>query len=195
MSLAIQYAMKRKAMAKGGMCMAHGSTSCPMCHGGQMAEGGYVGEEKGSGYKPMPEEHEKMDMKAMHEDEKKLNQHGEYEVGAEGMDDDNQHVPDTMFDHPVENQDDEEDMVGRIMKQREMSYSEGGRVANNTPPVADFEDNQFDDLVKRDNLESDYTGANSGDKLGNATEDEELHDIVSRIMKSRAKKDRMPVPA
>jgi hypothetical protein len=40
-----------------------------------------------------------------------------------------------------------------------------------------------------------YTGANSGDEVGDEQEDEDEHDMVSRIMKSRLKKDRMPHPA
>ena len=86
----------------------------------------------------------------------------------------------------------DQDMVERIMLKR---YSEGGMVANRTPITADFEDNEFDDLVKDDELESSYTGANSGDEIGDEQEDEDRRDIVSRIMRSRAKGDRMPRPA
>lgn len=255
MSLAIQYAMKKKAgMARGGMMCAHGSTACEMCHGGKMAEGGYarkqsentlreeekrsgyenqtdnyepflaeggkvqydgdededmVGriisnryphdafedEEEDSGYEEMPEDREKSNARATAEDDRGLNQHGEKEVGAEGMDEDNESEPDRIIGHAVENQDDVEDMVGRIMAQREHHYSEGGRVANDTSPIADFEDNQFDDLVKRDDLEQHYTGANSGDEIGNANLEDLMHDIVERVMRSRAKRDRNPVPA
>jgi hypothetical protein len=48
--------------------------------------------------------------------------------------------------------------------------------------------------VKDDDLEQHYTGENSGDELGNAQEDEDRRDIVSRIMKSRRLKDRLPRP-
>lgn len=102
-----------------------------------------------------------------------------------------------MDPHAEENQDDHEDMVGRIMKHRmkhTQHYSEGGRVANETPVTADFEENQFDDLPKDDELEEHYTGKNSGDEIGDAQEDEDRRDIVSRIMKSRRLKDRMPHP-
>ncbi len=88
--------------------------------------------------------------------------------------------------------DEDSDPVGRAMKKR---YSKGGMVANETPITADFEDNEFDDLVKRDDLESSYTGADSGDEIGDKQEDDDRKDIVSRVMKSRAKKDRMPRPA
>lgn len=88
--------------------------------------------------------------------------------------------------------DEDEDMISRIMKQR---YSKGGMVSNKTEMSADFEPNDFDDLVKDDDLEFNYTGANSGDEIGNKQEDEDRHDIISRIMKSRKLKDRMPRPA
>lgn len=81
------------------------------------------------------------------------------------------------------------DMVGRIMKSR------GGMIANDSEPEADFESAEFDDLANRDELESSYTGANSGDEIGNSQEDDDRSDIVSRIMRSRSKKDRNPRPA
>lgn len=89
----------------------------------------------------------------------------------------------------------EDDMVGRIMARR---MSRGGMVANGgqdeLPDMADSSPNEFDDLALRDDLESSYTGENSGDELGNAQEDDDRADIVSRIMRSRAKKDRLPNP-
>lgn len=100
--------------------------------------------------------------------------------------------PEPIYDEAAEHEDD--DMISRIMRQR---FSMGGKVANNvgTGQEADAEENQFDDLVKDDDLEFHYTGANSGDDLGDQQEDEDRHDIVSKIMKSRAKKDRLPRPA
>lgn len=208
-SLAIAYAMKKKAkhhMAHGGMmhgkeagrCAAHGMDACHMCHGGKMmAKGGFVHEEEAHGYLPEPKEHEKHNAHAMKEDHRMLNQHGEHEEGAEGMHEDNEPQHERMVHHAEENQGfphEEEDMVGRIMKQREHHYSHGGRVANDTPITADFEKNQFDDLVKDDDLEEHETGANSGDELGDEAEDHDRHDVVSRIMKSRRKKDRLPHP-
>lgn len=83
-------------------------------------------------------------------------------------------------------------MVDRIMAKR---MSEGGMVANDDMPEADFKKADFDDLSLRDDLEYEYTGANSGDELGDKGEDERRSDIVSRIMKSRSKKDRNPNPA
>ena len=132
----------------------------------KMAAGGQLE----SGYEAMPEEREMMNSSAMDEDDKDLNQHGAMDQGAGGG-----------------------DMVDRIMRKR---MSEGGKVANETPVTADFKPNEFDDLVLRDDLSSDYgSGDNSGDALGNAQEDSDRHDIVSRVMRSRAKRDRMPRPA
>lgn len=179
--MAIAYAMKKKAKK--------------MCHGGEYADGGFVHEEEEYGYRPMPQDREKMDHRAMMEDDRMLNQHGKHEEGAMDMEEDNEPEHERMVSHPVENQSDHEDMVGRIMKSRMKHYSEGGRVANDTPMKADLEDNQFDDLVKDDDLEGHYTGANSGDEIGDEREDEDRRDIVKRIMKQRKMRDRNPVPA
>lgn len=86
--------------------------------------------------------------------------------------------------------------VDRIMKKRHM-MSEGGMMANDDGKgaAADHDPNEFDDLVLDDHLSMHETGANSGDELGNEQMDHDNDDIVSRIMKSRAKKDRNPRPA
>jgi hypothetical protein len=86
------------------------------------------------------------------------------------------------------------DLVDAIMLKRKGNSP--GAEANRTGPMTDFEDNQFDDLVKDDHLDSeaDYTGANSGDHLGNEAMDERDHDLISAIMRSRRKKDRLPNP-
>lgn len=165
-SLAIAYAMKRKAKK--------------MSDGGPVPDqnkvkgfvkgftGKAMGGEMKSGYLPMPEEHEEMNEAAMHEDEMDMNQ------------------------HPVHAEDSgEEGIVDRIMKR----FSKGGQVANATPPMADKMPSEYDDLVLDDDLEFHDTGTNSGDELGNAQEDEDRKDIVSRIMSSRKKKDRNPRPA
>jgi hypothetical protein len=205
-SLAIAYAMKRKAkkekMAHGGY-MADGgfvheeekSGYVHKPHSECYAKGGFVEEEEESGYRPMPKEHEKHDEAAMMESDRMLNQHGQEEEGADGMEEDNESQHERMYAHPVENQDYHEDMVGRIMAKRQHHYSEGGRVANDSPIEAGFEDNQFDDLVKDDDLHEHYDAKNSGDEIGDEQEDEDRHNIVSRIMKSRRLKDRMPHPA
>ena len=87
--------------------------------------------------------------------------------------------------------DGQEGIVDRIMKR----FSKGGVVANDTPMTADFDDNDFDVLPGIEDTESDYTGKNSGDEIGDEAEDDDRKDIVSRIMKSRGKKDRNPRPA
>lgn len=90
------------------------------------------------------------------------------------------------------------DMVGKIMESRKQMYSSGGQVANDVGVAeADKEPAEYDDLVLRDDdMEgADYTGENSGDELGDDQEDKDRKDIVSRIMKSRSKKDRNPRPA
>lgn len=74
-------------------------------------------------------------------------------------------------------------------------YSEGGMVANDDEPIVDGELAQYDELAKDDDLSFSYDGANSGDELGDLQEDMDRQDIVDEIMKSRAKKDRMPRPA
>ncbi len=87
---------------------------------------------------------------------------------------------------------DGDDMISRIMSKR---MAKGGEVANDDEIVADFEPNEFDDMPLDDHLDESYTGANSGDEIGNAQEDEDRDDMVSRIMKSRRLKDRNPRPA
>lgn len=89
----------------------------------------------------------------------------------------------------------EDSMCDRIMKKRMMS--EGGMVANDDHAFEyEFDEpNNFDDLSRRDDLEDSETGANSGDELGNETEDHDRSDIVERILRSRMKKDRNPRPA
>jgi hypothetical protein len=83
-------------------------------------------------------------------------------------------------------------IVDRAMKKHMMS--KGGMVANDEDDeeMSDFHKNDFDDLAMRDDLEFNYTGENSGDELGDEREDEDRHDIVSRVMKEWRKKDRMP---
>lgn len=175
-SLAIAYAMKRKAqkMAKGGMCYAQGGEA-----GGKsewhakpcIRHGAYACEDCS---------------------------HGAYAEGgfvekekASGYEPMPEEHAEHMVEHEIPNQG-EDELVDRIMEQR---YSMGGRVANDTPAIAGSEENQFDDLVKEDDLEEHYTGENSGDEIGNEHLNHDDEDMVSRIMASRRKKDRMPRPA
>lgn len=123
---------------------------------------------------------------ALFENDKDLGQMGENETGPMGAYAEGGMAGEQTDSHMM-------DMIGRIISKR--CYSKGGEVANDTPIVAGHKPNQFDDLVLRDDLESSYDGDNAGDHLGNAQESEDRKDIVSRVMKSRAKKDRMPRPA
>ncbi len=67
-------------------------------------------------------------------------------------------------------------------------YSKGGEVANDTPPIADGMEAEYDDLVLDDSLEDD-SGA------GNEKGDSRVHDdMVDRIMLKK-KKDKLPRPA
>lgn len=85
-----------------------------------------------------------------------------------------------------------DEIVDRIMRK---AFSKGGEVANATPPMADSMPSEFDDLALDDSLHGTNSGAADGDDLGDAEEDHERGDVISRILKSRAKKDRMPRPA
>lgn len=177
-----------------------------LAHGGMLTHSGYQPkadhhydadfadmhhdeEELASGYVGHEGAHAKHNAMAMHEDHKSLNQHGEDEIGPEGK-----HHAHGGEIHPHQSEAHEKDMVGKIMAKRQHMYSKGGQVANDDHPFEyEFEEpNQFDQLVKGDDLEFHYTGKNSGDELSDAREDHDRHDIVSKIMKSRAKKDKLP---
>lgn len=92
--------------------------------------------------------------------------------------------------------DDDDDLVMSIMKKR---YASGGEVSNDTGDGmdADAMENQFDYLVEHgdEQGDADYTGADSGDEVGNESLDKDDDDLVGSIMKSRKKKDKMPSPA
>jgi len=174
MSLAAAYAMKKRK---------------------KMADGGFLHEEKESGYLDHEGNDVKRDAAAMAEDDRKLNQHGEYEQGPYGM----MMAEGGRISDNYQSDSHMLDMVGRIMKQREQHYSEGGKVANggmdDLDEMADGKPNNFDDLSLRDDLESSNSGANDGDFLGNEQEDEDRKDIVARIMRQRSMKQRNPRPA
>lgn len=86
----------------------------------------------------------------------------------------------------------EEGIVDRIMKR----FAKGGEatMGNDPTPMADGESADFDylDQMPKDH-DADYTGANSGDEMGNEEQDDE-RDMATRIMKKRAK-PKMPHPA
>lgn len=206
----------------------------------------YEPAEKDSGYMMHEGDDVKSNGPAMHESEKKLNQHAVDMMASTSMSE--QDMVDRIMKKRSENfsgldryaeggsvkskEKSKEDLMGvhttdykgftnqgkkqahremveeihqmprpRIPGDKPSPYSEGGKVANqehgeNNNELAGFSPNEFDDLVLRDDLESTYgDDDNSGDNLGNAQEDEDRKDIVSRIMASRKKKDRMPNPA
>lgn len=154
------------------------------------AKGGFVEDEKESGYE-LPCVHCARGACMVHGDDMA---HGGM-IEEEEMESGYQRMPDDREKMNEEAEEEDEDMVGRIMRQR---YSKGGMVANedhgpDDDDLADFKPNEFDDLSLRDDLEQHYTGANSGDEIGDEQEDDDRHDIVGRIMKSRGKKDKMPI--
>lgn len=196
-SLAIAHSMKRKSKYCGGK-MASGGTVESGNPTMNMAEGGFIGSHQSPCHEhcnhpgltheqaePMNEEFNKKhpahsDAAAVAEDDRELGQHGEIEEGPTG----------TRMSRggPVQDESHEFDMVGRVMAQRQKMFSKGGRVANSDLPVAGFKPNEFDDLHLRDDLESNYTGENSGDEISNPGEDERRKDIVGMVMASRRKR-------
>lgn len=184
----------------------------------RMARGGEVNEK--AEYDPKEIPMAKHDAMAMKEDDHMLNQHGEIEEGPQGgmYAEGGQIVDNKQSDSHML------DMVGRIialhqkmfadggsvddkddesLMQKESdkiqgNYAHGGQVANDVGVAeADKLPAEYDDLVLRDDdmEDADYSGSNSGDELGNSGENERRSDVVSKIMKSRAKRDRMPRPA
>lgn len=210
-SLAIAYSMKRKAeqhKAHGGSVehCAHGG---PMeCHEGCYAEGGMtteyadtmggkaVKEAQAHNYAPQPAE--------LDPEPEPSSSPRKYVYKADGgmMQDAMKFAPLLMAAAEGGMVPDEpHPMVHRIMMSRAKGYSEGGKVANehsgestDEPTMAKADGNELDDLALRDDLEANATGANEGDELGDSAEEHDRHDIVSRIMKSRMKKDRLAVP-
>lgn len=174
-NMSVAYSMKKRAkkMAKGGMIHAKDQ------------------------YDPHNVPAPKHNGKASTESDRSLGQHGSDEQGPYEHCDTCEASPGNCYEHPVENQSEgpEDDMVGRIMKKMQQHFSEGGKVSNDDhmEDLADFDENDFD-VMPEDDLEEHYTGANSGDHLGNEQEDHDREDIVSRIMKSRKKKDKLPNP-
>lgn len=194
-SLAIAYSMKRKAKAMGGSvdCYADGGQvednyQSPSTSKDQEHHKLAFLEDETRNYMPPMEPGRKHDMAAMEEDDRDLNQHGEDEQGPYGM-----AMAEGGFIGSHQDKEHELDLVGRIMKQRQQHFSEGGRVANKTPRIGGSEDNNFDDLYLDDDIESSYTGANSGDEDGDPDQDARDEDVVARIMRSRKKKNMMPM--
>jgi hypothetical protein len=165
-SLAIAYAMKRKA--------------------NKMAHGGMI-HKKDEHYQQIPESHKVMNRVAEHETE-----HEEMmePAGHEATESAGEEAYEHMDPH---------DLVSRIMNKRKM-MAKGGVVADEGMGEADEHPDNHSadyDYLSSGDLDDSTTNSGSadGDYLGNSTEDEDRHDIVARIMRSRMKKDRMPNPA
>jgi hypothetical protein len=194
-SLAIAYSMKKKAKKK-------------MADGGEVKDSGKqtLGEAIGyPGYpKPSPAPQKMAEGGEVDSEDEKTaiasNRKWEKEHGAPPKTD--SEIKETL--HNFQKNSWGDSIVHRIMSKafkeegepEEQNFSEGGQVANDTEELADSRPNEFDDLVLRDGLSSDFgDDDNSGDELGNEQEEKDRHDIVARVMRSRAKKDRMPRPA
>lgn len=164
----------------------------PMKKRKMCADGGFVEEEKASGFVDHEGDAKKLVQAAMSEDDRSLNEHGAKEEGPEGA---------WMAQGGMVGEESDahmEDMVGRILKQSQKMYSKGGMVANDEHSFEEefHQPNDFDDLALRDELEFSETGANSGDHLGNEGEDKRRKDIVSKVMASwRKSSGRNPSPA
>lgn len=77
-------------------------------------------------------------------------------------------------------------MVDKIMAKR---MAKGGEV------TADEKPNEFDEMELEPAPNPPHSGNDYGDDLGNEEIDENDHDLISRIMRSRAKRDSLPRPA
>lgn len=198
--------MRSKKYAKGGQITDNyqSSSAYPGVDGDLEDEAHYMAQMK-SGFVGHEGDHKRPNHTAIEEDGRGLGQHGSKEQepysGEQGFhDEDYMGNPGNEHDMYSDTEDDDGmDMVGRIMKQRQEHYSMGGKVANGgedkLKDMADGDPNNFDDLPLKDDLKFSYTGKNSGDEDDDMQEDHDRKDIVARIMKSRAKKDRMPSPA
>lgn len=88
------------------------------------------------------------------------------------------------------------DIITQIMRKRMGKMADEHEEPDGDEPIVDSEPNEFDVMVADDNEpEFHETEENSGDDIGNAEEDKEDHSLISQIMASRRKKDRMPRPA
>lgn len=176
-SLALAYGMKKKAMkGEQSSCNSSCEAECAI-------------HPKASGFEKHEGDVKRPNHEAIEEDDRDLDQHGAIEEGPEGHETAKEDAPHMAEGGMLQSEDHEMDMVGRIMKQREQMFSEGGRVANEAKS-----NRGTDFLATNDDLEFNYTESNSGDELSSPGEDERRKDIVSRVMASRRKKDRLPNP-
>ncbi len=192
-SLAAAYAVKKM----GKKSHKADCPGCEMCHGGMMADGGDV---EGINKPVGPQRHEDYMRKLGHSGGRsKAGLHvraahegtsPEFNIGK--AKEEHEHTLRQMKSMKKPNlyaeggEVEDDDMISRIMAKR---MSEGGVIANEDMPEADFEDAEFDDLEKDDHLEGEYPGSQ---EIGDEQENEDRRDIVARIMRSRKKKDRIP---
>jgi hypothetical protein len=190
-ALAIAYKMKK--MAEGGQITDNYQSSNPCPHNMPSMDTC----EQCSGYAEHEGDIKRPDAAAVHEDERALGTHGEDEQGPYGMEPDEPHEESRLIARPHNEHDEYQSpgtpsLVDRIMKQR--MYSKGGRVANDEDAgihtMAQTHPSEFDDLTADDYLES----TQHADGGGDAQEDADRKDIISRIMASRRKGGRMPSP-
>lgn len=196
-SLAIAYATKRKAeqhKAQGGemKCYAHGTMDCPHC----MAEGGEY--EKGV-HKPFygkdsdwPGESQAGEHTRDAKENRELGyhktagrqrefahaEHGKILAEMKGM------KKPHLYAHGGE----ASETIGRLM---EKHYSKGGQVANDVEDLADYDPNEFDDLVLTGGLEH---GEEGSMEHGDEAEEHDRNDPVMRAM-MKYKRQRNPRPA
>ena len=157
--------MKKRKMAEGGEITDNYESSSSANHQDEFMDLDATDEQK-SGFVDHMGDMKRPNRMAMSEDDRRLNQHGEMETGPMGAYAEGGQITDNEQDaeHML-------DMVGRIIAKRQKCFSEGGLVANDTQITAGFKPANYDDLALRDDLESKYTGMNSGDEIGNAQED------------------------
>jgi hypothetical protein len=161
-----------------------------------MASGGYIGSYQSDNSDPdidgdlMPQAHLEQELAEHVHHEPTHDSHVEHAVMNQ-MGDEDEGAGDMDAIHPL---------VRKIMMGCAQGYSEGGKVSNeesgessDEPSMAKWDGNEFDDLALRDDLEFKSTGANEGDEDSDEQEDRDRAGIISRVMKSRAKKDRMAV--
>lgn len=201
MSMAVKYGLMKRAQ-KSKACEEHGMPDCEMCHGGMMAEGGEVDDSDsmtpGGTHRDLSEFHNGRNLG--------MSAAGAHVRGAAMAKKAGQHRAEASRIDSAKNL--HREALDKLKSaKRPHLYAEGGEVDDSDivdrimnsrkgEPVADFENNDFDYMDETSpGAEGDYTGTNSGDEIGNAQEDEDQRDIVARIMRSRAKKDRMPRPA
>lgn len=205
MNLAIAYGMKKKKMAHGGMCK-HGSSDCEMCHGGEYAKGGDVSDTYSQRGVHTAPHNKTPGISFAGEDVRKAKKIRDGIPSRRDYEDDRSEESARHWEKGAKNL--HKNVLREIRSMKHDRYAEGGEVEDHDDdivsrimhkragePLADFEPNEFDEQEKEPAEKFSYTGENSGDELGNEHLEDDEHDMISRIMKSRKMKDRNPRPA